>query len=129
MGTIAKNKREVKLYYNSNNSLGQQAFAYVQATNKDVLAIDISKTKVTGTQWTELAKNLDLAVADLVDKKHPNFKEAYGSEPVNLKETDWIKVLQSEPTCLKGPVLINGSRHYLIKTPSEVSKYLPSETH
>ena len=71
MGVISKNKRKATLYYNSASSIGKQCYGYVQASKKKVLGIDISKTKVTGTQWVELAENLNLKVKDLIGMKNP----------------------------------------------------------
>lgn len=69
MGVIAKNDRELKLYYNSETSIGKQTLPYVEASEKEIVTIDISKTKVTGTQWVEIAGNLNLHISQLVNQK------------------------------------------------------------
>ena len=51
MGTIATDNREINLYYNAETNKGMQTLAYLESSEKKVLAIDLSKTKVTGTQW------------------------------------------------------------------------------
>ena len=58
MGVIAMDKKQLTLYYSSENSLGKQVHAYVKSSGKDQLTIDISKTNITGTQWAELADGL-----------------------------------------------------------------------
>ena len=64
MGTIATDNREINLYYNAETNKGMQTLAYLQSSEKKVLAIDLSKTKVTGTQWTELAERLGKPIKD-----------------------------------------------------------------
>ncbi len=68
MGVIATNNRELNLYYNADSSIGMQTLAFVQASKKKVLAVDLSKTKVTGTQWAELADLLGIPIKDLINQ-------------------------------------------------------------
>jgi arsenate reductase-like glutaredoxin family protein len=123
MGTIATDKREIILYYHSETSLGKQAYGFVQASNKKILAIDLDKTKVTGMQWLEISENLNTILSKLVNQEHPEFKTHYDSG-ISLDKEDWIKVLQNHPETLRCPILINGDNYYLIETPSEISKIL-----
>lgn len=53
MGTIATNKKKLTFYYHPESSIGKQAYVFALASNKKNLAINISKTKITGTQWLE----------------------------------------------------------------------------
>lgn len=55
MGIISSDKNQIKLIYNSNESLGKKTYGYFKASEKKVLAIDTSKTSITGTQWLEIA--------------------------------------------------------------------------
>ncbi|MCX7550092.1 arsenate reductase family protein [Xanthomarina sp. F2636L] len=126
MGTIATDKRKIILYYHSENSLGKQAYGYLQASKKKILAIDISKTKVTGMQWLEISENLHTILSKLVNQDHPNFKDHYDSG-ITLDKEDWIKVLQNHPETLRCPILIDGNNYHLIETPSEISKHLEKE--
>ncbi|GGG58414.1 arsenate reductase family protein [Bizionia arctica] len=126
MGTIATNQNQVILYYHSETSLGKQAYGFLQATNKKILAIDISKTKVTGMQWLEISENLNTILSKLVNQEHPNFKANFDSG-INLDKEDWIKVIQNYPETLRCPILIDGDKYYLIEIPSEISKLLEKE--
>lgn len=118
MGTIATDKRKITLYYNSATSLGKQVYAYVYALEKNVQTLDISKTKVTGTQWATIAEELNLSISDLVNKEHPDFTNNYETDS-NLNSEDWIKILNAHPECLKSSVAIIGKEYFLIETPSD----------
>ena len=91
MGVISTDNNEIKLYYNSENSLGKQTNAYVQSSEKKILAVDISQTNVPGTQWAVLAENLGITVDQLIDKEHPNFTQNYEKD-ANLEQHDWLKL-------------------------------------
>ncbi len=126
MTSIATNKNEVILYYNSNTSLGKQTLPYVEDAGKDIRTVDISKTKVTGTQWAAIADELQISIADLVNKEHPDFQQNY-NESTNLSQDDWIKILNANPESLKCPILIVGNVYHLIETPSKVASLLKVE--
>ncbi|MDO6489971.1 MULTISPECIES: hypothetical protein [unclassified Cellulophaga] len=124
MGVIATNSNKITLIYNGDNSIGKQTVGYVESASKDILTKDTSKTKITGTQWAEIADNLQLSICNLVDQNHPNFIKIYGDEKVDITADDCIKILQNSPETLAYAILINGNEFHLIKTPSDVEKYL-----
>ena len=124
MGVISESKRKITLYYNANTSIGKQTFAYVSVSKKKILAIDISKTKVTGTQWLQLAEKLNLKVGDLVETEHPDFVKHYGTETVDFNDEDWIKIIQMHPEVVQYPIVINGEVYLLIKNPSDFAKFI-----
>ena len=126
MGSIATDKRQIILYYNSETSLGKQTYAYVQTSNKKILAVDISKTKITGMEWLEISERLNTILSKLVNQEHPDFTKNY-TTGISLNKEDWIKVLQNHPETLRCPILANGKVFSLIETPSEVAELLESE--
>ncbi|WP_203458373.1 arsenate reductase family protein [Lacinutrix sp. WUR7] len=128
MGIISKHKNKIKLYYSSNSSLGKQTLAYVTASKKDVLAIDLSKTKLTGTQWIEIAEALHTPLSSLVNQKHPYFTQNYTEKGIHLGNEDWIKVLHKNPEVLKGSILIVDNSFYLLETPTDFLKHMEPDT-
>lgn len=128
MGVIATNNRELNLYYNANSSIGMQTLAFVQASKKKVLAVDLSKTKVTGTQWAELADLLGISIKDLINTEHPDFIKLYGKDNDLEGDDDWIKVLQKNPSVVTQPILVNGSKAMQVNTPSDVLVFLDEES-
>lgn len=123
MGVISTDENEIKLYFNSKSSIGMQVEGYVMASNKKILTIDISKTKVTGTQWTELAHGLGVSISDLINKEHPDFTQNYG-ENVDLDDEDWLKVLENNPEVLSDPIAIVGHKYVQLHGPTDFLKYL-----
>lgn len=128
MGTIAKHKNQIRLYYSSENSLGQQVDAYVKSSEKKNLSVDISKTEVTGTQWTEMAEGLGIEVSDLIATDQPGFKEKYGEEKVNLKTNDWLKILENNPQLLKYPIAINGKEYLRLESAAAFKKFMEDDS-
>ncbi|MEJ1222502.1 arsenate reductase family protein [Sediminicola sp. 1XM1-17] len=124
MGTIAKDDQQVTLYYNSESAIGKQTYAYITASSKEIQPIDVTKEKVTGTQWAALADKLNVDIADFIDTDHPKFQEMYGDKDVDLNETDWIKVLQEQPEVISWPIVVNGNQFLLVKNPSDIVKHI-----
>ncbi len=127
MGTIATDNREINLYYNAETNKGMQTLAYVQSSQNKVLAIDLSKTKVTGTQWTELAERLGKPIKELINTEHPDFINDYGKTHNLKSEEDWLKVLENNPKVVTQPILVHGEKSVQIDTPSEVLVFLEEE--
>lgn len=127
MGVISTDQKEIKLYYHSENSLGKKIHAYAQSTEKKVLAIDISQTKVTGTQWIELARKLGMSVGQLVDKQHPNFSQNYDPDS-NMEEEDWLKILDKMPIVLTYPIAIIGNNYVQLKGRADLVKYIEPDS-
>lgn len=124
MGVIAKSNREITLYYNSESQIGKQGYAYAQSSDKKVRGIDISKTKVTGTQWSELAENLHIPIKDLIDTEHPDFIKEYGEEPVSMEDHDWLKIIQHSPKLVTYPIVIMGEEYHQLTSGADLKKYL-----
>jgi len=127
MGTISTKKNMITLYYNSQTALGKQTYPYVKTADKKVLAIDISKTKVSGTQWATIADNLNISIGDLINNEHPDFTKNYDTS-AHFESEDWIKVLNANPETLKCPIIIIEASYYLLKTPSDFLKYIESNS-
>lgn len=123
MGVISKDEKEIKLYFYSGSSLGKQIEAYVMAADRKVLAIDISKTKVTGTQWIELAKGLGIPVRDLINREHPDYTKHYDKN-ADLEDEDWLKILDKNPEVLTSPVAIIGENYVRLHSRSDFVKYM-----
>ena len=128
MGVIAMDKKQITLYYSSENSIGKQLNAYVESSGKDHLTIDISKTNVTGTQWAELAEGLGKDVSDLVNTDLPDFKETYGENYVDLDNDGWLKILDKNPRFLKNAVVIKGDKYIELTSASDYKQYMDPDS-
>ena len=127
MGVLATNTREIRFYYHSGNSIGRQVLGYIHSSDKKVLEIDVAATKVTGTQWLELAHGLGVGVQELIDVSHPDFVKTYGKDVTPDDERDWLMILEKSPSLLKYPIIVSGDTYRQIKTPADVKIYLDAE--
>lgn len=123
---MVTNDKETILYYNSETSLGKQCLPYAESSQQSVKTVDVSKTNITGTEWANITGKLNITIGELIDQDHPDFKKNYG-DAVSLSEDDWIKVLSKNPETLSFSILVVDHKFYLIKSPSEIAKYLENE--
>ena len=121
-------KKQITLYYSSENSLGKQINAYVESSEMDHLTIDISKTKVTGTQWAELADGLGQNISDFINQNHPDFKDKYGDIHADMDSDGWLKVLNKNPSLLKHPILVKGDTFIELKSASDFKQYMEPDS-
>lgn len=120
---ISTNKNMIKLYYSSKSSIGKQTYSYLNASFKDLLAIDVTKTNVTGSQWKDIAEHLGINISDLVAKDCHEFTKLYDSA-TNLDDNGWINILDNSPEVLVYPIVIIGDQYIQIKNPSDIEKKL-----
>lgn len=120
MGSIARNKRQLTLIYSSNTRVGRHTLSYLTGINDKYLAIDLAKTKITGTQWAEIADALGVKIGDLVDKRELEIETdataEFGSE-------DWIKIIQNNDKVISRPIAIKGNRTMQIDNPTEILEF------
>ncbi|RLJ64479.1 arsenate reductase-like glutaredoxin family protein [Lacinutrix venerupis] len=126
MNTMVTNEKETVLYYNSETSLGKQSLPYTESSQQNIKTIDVSKTKITGTEWANITSKLNITISELVDQNHPDYKKNYG-DAVNLSEDDWIKILTANPETLSYSILVVNEDFHLIKSPSQIAKLLEKE--
>jgi arsenate reductase len=120
MGEIATSNRQITLYYHPKSIRAKQTLAYAKAEGLAILEIDLLKTKITGTQITELANKLNLNVSDLVNQEHPEYQSKF--ETHNLSTNDWIKMIQHNPLIMKQPIALHGKISILVETPTDITK-------
>lgn len=118
MGIIARDHKQLTLIYSQNTRVGKHVLAYLQGIDTALQAIDISKTKISDTQWVEIAEHLQCAVGDLIDKR-----KVAQDETSDYGTNDWLKVLQNNDEVLSYPIAINGSQTKQIKNAPEVLQF------
>jgi len=128
MGVISKDKRKLTIYYHSRTSIGEQTFAYANASKKKLHAVDIAKDNLTGTQWAELASELGKNIADLIHTDHPAFVKEYGEETPKMEQHHWIKILENEPQFLKYPIVIYGKEYLQIESAAAFKKFIEPDS-
>lgn len=121
-------KKQITLYYSSQNSIGKQLNAYVESSGKDHLTIDISKTNVTGTQWAEIADGLNKNISELLNTEHPDFKEVYGEPSIDLDDDGWLKILNKNPSFLKNAIVIKGKDFIELTSASDFKHYMDPDS-
>ncbi|TYP75254.1 arsenate reductase [Aquimarina intermedia] len=121
MATIAKNERQLTLYYSSESSTGKQTAGYVQSSDQPISLVDITKQNPTPTHWTDLAEMVGKTVDQLIDKEHPDISKEI--QHADLEPNDWLKIIAKTPQVIKDPIAVMGERAKQIVTATEVLKF------
>ena len=120
MGVIARNENQLTLIYSSNTRVGRHTLSYLTGINGKYLAIDIAKTKVSDTQWVEIAEALGVKVGDLVDKRELDINTESSAE---FGTNDWLKIIQKNDCAISRPIAIKGQRTKQIDNPPEIMEF------
>ncbi|WP_299099903.1 hypothetical protein [uncultured Winogradskyella sp.] len=119
---MSENEREITCIYNGNDNEDKQTLGYLSATDKKVLSIDISKQKLTGTQWIDLGKRLNLNLNQLIDpKKIEGNIDSFSNH-------DCTKILRENPDALNGAIVFTKGKAKQIKNPSKVLTFIDSDS-
>lgn len=124
MGTIAKNKNVIKLYYNGKTLNDNEAKAYFNSSDKNVLAIDTAKVKVTPTQWSQLLGGLDKDILEIINENHPVLKEKDIGLDASFDMDDWLKIVVNNPEIVRGVLAIIGEEYRHYESPKSVIKLI-----
>jgi len=120
MGEIATSKRQITLIYNPKSVRAKKTLAYAKAEGFPIREINISKTKLTGTQIAEIADKLNVKIKDLVNQNHPAYTQQF--DYYDFSDRDWIKMIQHHPEIMKQPIAMRGDITILVETPSDIIK-------
>lgn len=127
MGVLSENERQMNFFYYPDHKLAKEALAYAESSDAKLNTINIKKTKVTGTQWVELAKMLGGEVSDLLEKEHPVFQEKFDKE-ASFDTEDAVKILQNHPEVLVYPIVTRGKEAVYVKVMSDVLRLNKPDT-
>ncbi len=120
MGVIARDEKQLTFIYSSNTRVGRHTLSYLTGIDKKYLAIDLSKTKVSDTQWAEIAAALGVKIGDLVDKRALDIN----SESTDgFSSNDWLKIIQKNDSVISRPIVINGKHTKQIDNPTEILEF------
>ena len=106
---IAKDSKQINLYYYPEYELSKKCLAIAHANKASIFPIDLSKTKISQTDWSEMARMLDMSVVDLIDLKHDAIVSKFGKTP-NIDEFDALKIIEHHPEVIVKPIAIRGDK-------------------
>ncbi len=120
MGVIARNDKQLTLIYSSNTRVGRHTLSYLSGMDGKFLDIDIAKTKISDTQWVEIADALGVKVGDLVDTRELDISSESTSE---FGSNDWLKIIQNNDFVISRPIAIKGKITKQIDNPPEIMEF------
>lgn len=120
MGVIARDEKQLTLIYSSNTRVGTHTLSYLTGIDERYLAIDLAKTKVSDTQWAEIADSLGVKIGDLVDKRTLDIDVQSTAE---FDSNDWLKIIQKNDSVISRPIAIKGKRTKQIGNPTEIMEF------
>jgi arsenate reductase-like glutaredoxin family protein len=127
MGVLSENERQLNFYYYPGHKISKEALAYAESSDAKLNAVNIEKTKVTGTQWVELAEMLGVKVTDFLEKDHPAFKEKFDKD-AEIGTEDAVKILQNNPELLVFPIATRGKKAIHVKMMTDILKLTKPDT-
>ena len=120
---FSNSDRTLTLIYHSDDHLGKSVLAYANTEGIPIRELDIAHTKISETNWAELAEKLGIPVKELVNMDHPNFKQHYADD-VDLTDQDWLKFLERNPATLRAPIVMKGDKIKMMSNPQDMLHFV-----
>ncbi len=124
---ISRKDNLINLYYHPKHLNAKKCIAIANANKAAVQAIDIEKTRISQTHWSEMAELLNISVIDLVDLEHELVVSKFGSKP-DIDEFSALKIIQNSPEVVKSPVAIRGEKAVFAKNSRDILKLQNADT-
>jgi len=102
---IEQHKHEAVIYYNSNNAIDKEILAYAESHFNHIRKIDVTREKITGTRFEQIAMQIGLPLIGLIRSRMVTPRgDIY---PPDLRvDDDRIKFLQHNPEFIRTPIVI-----------------------
>lgn len=123
MKSIARNENQITLIYSSTSRVGERTYAHISAVkDKELHTIDVAKNPLTGTQWAELAEELNKPMRELL-----SFDEVSDDDEIkngDFDENDYVNILKNRPELFAHPVIIHQDVMKQITNPTQAQEFL-----
>lgn len=123
----SKNSRQINLYYHPDYELSRKCLAIAEANKAIILPIDISKTHVSQTDWSEMAEMLGLKVVDLINMKHAVITSNFGESP-DIDDHNALKIIEKNPEVVDKPIAMRGNDIIRATHANDLMKLQSSDT-
>lgn len=124
---ISRKDNLINLYYHPNYINSKKCIAIANANKAAIQAIDIQKTRISQTHWSEMEELLNISVLDLVNLEHDKVVSKFGSVP-EIDEFSALKIIQNNPEVVKAPVAIRGHKAVFAKNSRDILKLQNTDT-
>jgi len=111
---------ELYFYHSPTQLVDKQTLAYAKSISPFVNTIDLSKEKLTATQWNTLLVKLNLRAKDLLNRAHPDYQRFIAGK--NWDDESWLNILIKSPNLIKAPIASLRRNAILCLTPTDILK-------
>lgn len=111
---------ELYFYHSPAQLVDKQTLAYAKSISPFVNTIDLSKERLTATQWNMLLVKLNLRAKDLLNRAHPDYQRFIAGK--NWDDESWLNILIKSPNLIKAPIASLRNRAILCITPTDILK-------
>ncbi|WP_425638686.1 arsenate reductase family protein [Algoriphagus yeomjeoni] len=111
---------ELYFYHSPAQPVDKQTLAYAKSISKFVNSIDLTKERLTATQWHSLLTKLNLRAKDLLNRAHPDYQRFIAGK--NWDDESWLNILIKSPNLIKAPIATLRNRAILCTTPTDILK-------
>jgi len=113
-------ERELILYYDPESNSGKQTYAHAKAISERVTTYSYGQTPSTLTDWRNILNALQMHPKEILNKTTDYYQlNLSGKE---FDEEGWLNIISKNPSLIKAPIAMKGSKAVLCLTPTDIYK-------
>lgn len=115
-----KNEEDViRIYYGNDEYQDPQTLVKAESEYVKVIPIDVTKTKLTGTQILQMAEKLGVEISDMVNKKAKDYPQIVTSK--SYDKAGWLNILLENPQLMR-TLAARGKKMIFVNTATDVKE-------
>ena len=125
MGILATDNKQLIYIYSQDSPLGLKVLSHVRDIDSPVRIINLNKESLSGIIWLEITAMLGVSFSELFRR---DFSSLFGKQlEMNLTASDWLKLIEHNPSLLYRPIAINGTQAKIIEAKYDIFDFYKSD--
>ncbi len=124
MGILATDNKQLIYIYSQDSPLGLKVLSHLRNLDTPVRIINLNRESLSGIIWLEITAMLGVGFSELFRR---DYSSLFGRElEMNLTASDWLKLIEHNPSLLYRPVAINGTKAKVIEAKYDIFDFYRS---
>ncbi|MBR9845489.1 MAG: hypothetical protein GYB35_04920 [Algicola sp.] len=124
MGILANDNKQLIYIYSQDSPLSLKVLSHLRDIDTPVRIINLNRESLSGIIWLEITAMLGVGFSELFRR---DYSSLFGRElEMNLTASDWLKLIEHNPSLLYRPIAINGTKAKVIEAKYDIFDFYKS---
>jgi arsenate reductase (glutaredoxin) len=110
----------MKIYHNPRCVKSREGLKYLENKGYDIEIVKYLESGISENDLKEIIVKTGKKPFDFVRTQEKDYRELYKGKEIS--DTEWIKILSTNPKLLQRPIVINGSKAVIANPPEMIER-------